>query len=49
MKRWIPLILLIPFALFAGTEWQDATLIKTETGRGHTPLFHDVEVTSYSL
>jgi hypothetical protein len=49
MKRWVPLILLIPFVLFAETQWQDATLIKTETGRGHTPLFHDVEVTSYSF
>jgi hypothetical protein len=28
---------------------QDAMLIKTETGRGHTPLFHDVEVTSHSF
>jgi hypothetical protein len=25
------------------------TLVKIETGRGHTPLFHDVEVTSYSF
>ncbi len=49
MKRLILLILLIPFASFAGPQWQDATLIKIETGRGHTPLFHDVEVTSYSF
>jgi hypothetical protein len=49
MRRWVLLILLIPFALFAETQWQDATLIKIETGRGHTPLFHDVEVTSYSF
>jgi hypothetical protein len=44
-----PVILLTPFALLAGPQWQDATLIKIETGRGHTPLFHDVEVTSYSF
>jgi hypothetical protein len=42
-------ILLTPFASLAGPQWQDATLIKIETGRGHTPLFHDVEVTSYSF
>jgi hypothetical protein len=34
---------------WAGPEWQDSTLVKVETGRGHTPLFHDVEVTSYSF
>jgi hypothetical protein len=49
MKLLTLLILLVPFALTAEPQWQDATLIKIETGRGHTPLFHDVEVTSYSF
>jgi hypothetical protein len=49
MKRLILMILLISSALFAGPQWQDTTLIKIKTGRGHTPLFHDVEVTSYSF
>ena len=34
---------------WAEPQWQDSTLVKVETGRGHTPLFHDVEVTSYSF
>jgi len=49
MKVLILMILLIPITSFAAPDWQDATLIKIETGRGHTPLFHDVEVTSYSF
>jgi hypothetical protein len=49
-KLFILGMLLTPCApLRAGPQWQDATLIKIETGRGHTPLFHDVEVTSYSF
>jgi len=49
MKVLILMILLIPITSFAAPDSQDATLIKIETGRGHTPLFHDVEVTSYSF
>ena len=49
LKRFILMMLLIPFGLSAGPQRQDAILIKIETGRGHTPLFHDVEVTSYSF
>jgi hypothetical protein len=49
MKRLTLLTLLFPLVMFGGTQWQDASLIKVETGRGHTPLFHDVEVTSYSF
>lgn len=43
------LIAALSSVLFAQSQWQDASLIKMETGRGHTPLFHDVEVTSYSF
>jgi hypothetical protein len=43
-------MLAFPFAVQATPpQWQDSTLAKMETGRGHTPLFHDVEVTSYSF
>jgi hypothetical protein len=45
----ITLVLTCALASRADPQWQDSTLVKIETGRGHTPLFHDVEVTSYSF
>jgi hypothetical protein len=46
----VSVMLAFPFVVQAAApQWQDSTLVKMETGRGHTPLFHDVEVTSYSF